>query len=280
MTIPPELEAQILRYYHVEKWRIGTIARQLHVHHGTVMRVLAQAGLPRTGPPARRSQIDPYLPFMRRDAARSSRRSPPAASTPWCASAATAAARITSGILSPVIGRARPAEAYLRLRTLAGRAGTSGLGTLRASRDRSRPPAVDGVRHGAELLAPDLPALLPRRAPGELPARACRGLRGLARLSPGAPVRQSQERRAGACRATPSASTRRCSHSPRTIATSPAQWRWRAATRKAESSAPCATSATASSRPASSLMWTISMPRLLPGAPAPRRTGLAPSSKR
>ena len=52
MTIPPELEAQILRYYHVEKWRVGTIARQLHVHHGTVARVLAQAGLPRIGPPA------------------------------------------------------------------------------------------------------------------------------------------------------------------------------------------------------------------------------------
>ena len=47
MTIPPDLEAQILRYYHVEKWRVGTIARQLHVHHGTVERVLAQAGLPR-----------------------------------------------------------------------------------------------------------------------------------------------------------------------------------------------------------------------------------------
>jgi len=25
MTIPPDLEAQILRYYHVEKWRVGTI---------------------------------------------------------------------------------------------------------------------------------------------------------------------------------------------------------------------------------------------------------------
>ena len=46
MTISPDLEAQILRYYHVEKWRVGTIARQLHVHHGTVARVLAQAGLP------------------------------------------------------------------------------------------------------------------------------------------------------------------------------------------------------------------------------------------
>jgi DNA-binding transcriptional regulator LsrR (DeoR family) len=41
MTIPPEVEAQILRLHHVEKWRRGTIARQLHVHHGTVTRVLA-----------------------------------------------------------------------------------------------------------------------------------------------------------------------------------------------------------------------------------------------
>jgi hypothetical protein len=31
MTIPPDLEAQIMRFYHVEKWRIGTIARQLGV---------------------------------------------------------------------------------------------------------------------------------------------------------------------------------------------------------------------------------------------------------
>jgi len=27
VTIAPELEAHILRYHHVEKWRIGTIAR-------------------------------------------------------------------------------------------------------------------------------------------------------------------------------------------------------------------------------------------------------------
>ena len=65
MTIPPETEAQILRYYHVEKWRIGTIARQLHVHYDTVARVLAQAGLPRHGQPPRPSLADPYLPFIR-----------------------------------------------------------------------------------------------------------------------------------------------------------------------------------------------------------------------
>ena len=65
MTIATELEAQILRLYHVEKWRCGTIARQLHVHHTTVARVLAQAGLPRHGAPPRATMIEPYLPFIR-----------------------------------------------------------------------------------------------------------------------------------------------------------------------------------------------------------------------
>ncbi|MEI7720346.1 MAG: IS21 family transposase, partial [bacterium] len=64
MTILPELEAQILRYYHVEQWRTGTIAAQLGVHHGTVTRVLAQAGLPQLGAPRRASAIDPYLSFI------------------------------------------------------------------------------------------------------------------------------------------------------------------------------------------------------------------------
>ena len=51
MVTPPDIEAQILRLYHAEKWTMGTIARQLHIHHSVVRRVLAQAGLPRTGPP-------------------------------------------------------------------------------------------------------------------------------------------------------------------------------------------------------------------------------------
>lgn len=64
MTISPELEARILRYYHAEKWRVGTISAQLGVHHSTVSRVLAQAGLPRIGAPRRPSAIDAYLPFI------------------------------------------------------------------------------------------------------------------------------------------------------------------------------------------------------------------------
>jgi transposase len=64
MTIPPDLEAKILRFYHAEKWRVGTIATQLGVHHSAVSRVLAQAGLPRIGATPRASALDPYLPFI------------------------------------------------------------------------------------------------------------------------------------------------------------------------------------------------------------------------
>lgn len=59
MTIAHELEARILRYHHVEKWRIGTIATQLGVHRSTVQRVLAQAGLPTQVAQPRPSAVDP-----------------------------------------------------------------------------------------------------------------------------------------------------------------------------------------------------------------------------
>lgn len=64
MAISQELEAKILRYFHVEKWRTGTIARQLGIHHGTVDRVLFQAGLPKMVRSTRSSILDPYLPFV------------------------------------------------------------------------------------------------------------------------------------------------------------------------------------------------------------------------
>lgn len=63
MAIPPETTAQILRLYHAEKWRCGTIARHLGVHHSTVERVLARAGLPRIAS-QRAALIDGYLPFI------------------------------------------------------------------------------------------------------------------------------------------------------------------------------------------------------------------------
>jgi transposase len=65
LALTPELEAQILRYYHAERWRVGTIASQLGLHRDTVARVLAQAGLPSIAPMRRPAAIDPYLPFIR-----------------------------------------------------------------------------------------------------------------------------------------------------------------------------------------------------------------------
>jgi hypothetical protein len=39
MVMSPDIEAQILRYHHAEKWTVGTIARQLHVLMPAVARL-------------------------------------------------------------------------------------------------------------------------------------------------------------------------------------------------------------------------------------------------
>jgi transposase len=61
--IDPEVEAEILRLFHAEKWPIGTIATQLRVHHSVVRRVLDKERSPRR-PKPRARMIDPYLPFI------------------------------------------------------------------------------------------------------------------------------------------------------------------------------------------------------------------------
>lgn len=59
--ISQERQAQIVRLYHAEKWRIGTIASQLGIHHTTVERVLGQDVRPAQ---PRASIVDPYRPFI------------------------------------------------------------------------------------------------------------------------------------------------------------------------------------------------------------------------
>ena len=61
--ISRELEAQILRLHHVEKWPVGTIARQFALHHTAVERVIAAEGVPRPRV-SRPSLVDPYMPFV------------------------------------------------------------------------------------------------------------------------------------------------------------------------------------------------------------------------
>jgi transposase len=62
--IPQELEERISRLFHAEKWPVCTIARELHVHHSVVSRVLGQER-GRAHYAMRRSKVDPYLPFVR-----------------------------------------------------------------------------------------------------------------------------------------------------------------------------------------------------------------------
>lgn len=64
MTISKEKEAEILRFAYAEKWRVGTIVKQLGVHHSTVNRVLEQNGLPRAQRITKPSIIDPYVPLI------------------------------------------------------------------------------------------------------------------------------------------------------------------------------------------------------------------------
>lgn len=65
MTIPKDEEAEIRRLFVAEKWRVGTIARQLHRHPATVRRVLAQSGFAQAVQPQRATMIEPYLPLIR-----------------------------------------------------------------------------------------------------------------------------------------------------------------------------------------------------------------------
>ena len=122
MTIPPEIEAQILRYYHAEHWRIGTIAKQLRVHRDTVTRVLNQAGLPRPEKLARPSKIEPYLPFILETLAKF----PTLRASRLHAMVQERGYRGGQSRFRHIIACHRPrppAEAYLRLRSLPGEEG-------------------------------------------------------------------------------------------------------------------------------------------------------------
>ena len=64
MTISTELHSKILRLHFVERWGVNTIARQLHIHHSVVERVLAQVGVPQAERTESRSMRDPYNEFI------------------------------------------------------------------------------------------------------------------------------------------------------------------------------------------------------------------------
>lgn len=117
--ISKDLEADILRLYHAERWRVGTIASQLGVHHSTVRRVLVQAGFGQPVRLKRPSIIEPFQAFVREMLARYPR---------------LRASRLYEMVrergypgrpdhfrhVVALIRPRPPAEAYLKLRTLPG----------------------------------------------------------------------------------------------------------------------------------------------------------------
>lgn len=119
MTIDQELEAQILRLYFAERWRINTIAVQLGVHHSTVSRVLSQAGVPKAKRSQRSSILDPYTPLIIDTLAQY----PTLSATRLYAMACERGFRGASSHFRDHVAQLRPrphAEAYLRLKTLPG----------------------------------------------------------------------------------------------------------------------------------------------------------------
>jgi len=118
-VIARETEAEIVRLYHAEHWKIGTIAAQIGVHHTTVRRVLAHAGIDQRTLTMRSSIADPFVPFL----VHTLEQYPT-----LCASRLYQMVKERGYLGGPdhfraIVARYRPrphAEAYLRLRTLPG----------------------------------------------------------------------------------------------------------------------------------------------------------------
>jgi len=120
--IPQELAAEILRLYHAEHWPIGTLARQLKVHHSTVERVLGQSGITPARRIVRASMLDPYVSFVEETFARY----PTLRASRLYQMVRERGYPGAASHFRHLVSRYRPrpsAEAYLRLRTLPGEQG-------------------------------------------------------------------------------------------------------------------------------------------------------------
>ncbi|MEZ4297642.1 MAG: helix-turn-helix domain-containing protein [Polyangiaceae bacterium] len=197
--IAKEKEAEIQRLYHAEKWPIGTIATQLGVHHTTVQRVLQHAGVQAKVVAPRPSMADPFVPFIVEQLAKY---------PDLRASRLFEMVKERGYLGGPehfrrIVGRHRPrkpAEAFLRLRTLPGEQAQvdwAHFGKLQVGR-ASR--TLWAVRDGAQLFAPAVSALLPRRCHVLLSARSRRSVPVLRRRGARRALRQPQERCPGAAR--------------------------------------------------------------------------------
>jgi transposase len=119
MTIPPDLAARIERLFTVEHWRVGTIARQLHVHRDTVRRVLRERSAAPPDVPLRASLVDPYRAFIRDTLEKYPTLAASRLHDMVCERGYAGRASHFRHLVALMRPR-QPAEAYLRLRTLPG----------------------------------------------------------------------------------------------------------------------------------------------------------------
>ena len=116
--ISAELSAEILRLTTVERWPVGTIARHLHVHHTVVRRVVRQEGLP-APKRAQSSALVDYLPLII-ETWKQYPRLPASRLYEMCRQRGYRGSPSHFRHLVAVHRPRPPAEAYLRLKTLAG----------------------------------------------------------------------------------------------------------------------------------------------------------------
>jgi len=119
MTIPLDLAARIERLYTVEHWRVGTIARQLQVHRDTVRRVLRERSAVPPGGALRPSLIEPYRTFILETLQKYPTLTASRLHDMVCERGYAGQASHFRYLVSTMRPRP-PAEAFLRLRTLAG----------------------------------------------------------------------------------------------------------------------------------------------------------------
>ena len=119
MTIPLDLAARIERLFTVERWRVGTIARQLHVHRDTVRRVLREHEAVPPGTPLRPCLVDAYRVFILETLEKYPTLAASRLHDMVCERGYAGQASHFRHLVASMRPRA-PAEAYLRLRTLPG----------------------------------------------------------------------------------------------------------------------------------------------------------------
>ena len=117
--ITKEQATEVVRLFHAEKWKIGTIAAQLGVHHGTVRRTLAREGIAAPSRAHKPSIVAPYVPLIVETLGTYPRL--PASRLYVMAKERGYAGSPDHFRRAVALHRPRPvAEAYLRLRTLPG----------------------------------------------------------------------------------------------------------------------------------------------------------------